>query len=266
MPFFKGAKRKSYLVGAILRMSSYSCMFFCWPLLRSSDDLPPLTSRQERRRTSSHRGIDNTVESWDFSLSPTSSMTRHSRQASLGSAGLGVASPTTSIFRECDELEIAEEVAAVGDNDEEVSGGALDQVEEIQAEADTSEDPGPSSSQLEVASTPATSACDTDDPIAVAPSAPIPVPVPARPDSRTLTRSTTRISAITSSSPVSESRPLSLSASTTSTPTISLWRKLKRVTSAGNMKGRTEQQEDSSGKGRKRKSVMGNFLARGAGE
>ncbi|KAF8624867.1 hypothetical protein AX15_005744 [Amanita polypyramis BW_CC] len=61
MPFFKGTKKKSYLVGAILR------------------DLPPLTQRLERvikHSTVIHR----TIDSWDFATtisSPGSSIRRH---------------------------------------------------------------------------------------------------------------------------------------------------------------------------------------------
>ncbi|KAK7694252.1 hypothetical protein QCA50_001432 [Cerrena zonata] len=53
--FFKGAKKKGYLVNTILK------------------ELPPLAQRQERRKQPSimtHR----TIDSWDFSLSPTTSV------------------------------------------------------------------------------------------------------------------------------------------------------------------------------------------------
>lgn len=56
--FFKGAKKKGYLVNTILK------------------DLPPLTQRQERRKQPSiitHR----TIDSWDFSQSPTTSVYSH---------------------------------------------------------------------------------------------------------------------------------------------------------------------------------------------
>lgn len=57
-PFFRAAKKKSYLVSAILK------------------DLPPLTQRQERRVLSRIASV-NSVESWDFTTtihSPTASI------------------------------------------------------------------------------------------------------------------------------------------------------------------------------------------------
>ena len=50
MPFFKSAKKKSYLVGAILA------------------GLPPLAMRQERRRRPPSLMAQRTTDSWDFSL------------------------------------------------------------------------------------------------------------------------------------------------------------------------------------------------------
>ncbi|KAL4069468.1 kinase-like domain-containing protein, partial [Scleroderma citrinum] len=51
MPFFKGAKKKSYLVGVILA------------------GLPPLAMRQERRKRPPSLMAQRTMDSWDFSLS-----------------------------------------------------------------------------------------------------------------------------------------------------------------------------------------------------
>ncbi|GLB36455.1 putative serine/Threonine protein kinases, catalytic domain [Lyophyllum shimeji] len=63
-PFFKGAKKKSYLVGAILK------------------DLPPLAQRQERRVTKNTQTM-HSLDSWDFATttlhSPTPSL--HQRRA-----------------------------------------------------------------------------------------------------------------------------------------------------------------------------------------
>ncbi|KAJ6604282.1 kinase-like protein [Mycena vulgaris] len=59
-PFFKASKKKSYLVGAILK------------------DLPPLTHRQERR-IAHGTPVHGTVDSWDFATtvnSPTSTVRR----------------------------------------------------------------------------------------------------------------------------------------------------------------------------------------------
>jgi serine/threonine-protein kinase OSR1/STK39 len=53
-PFFRAAKDKSYLVGAILK------------------DLPPLTHRQERRVVP-HITSENSVDSWDFPATPLAS-------------------------------------------------------------------------------------------------------------------------------------------------------------------------------------------------
>ncbi|KAK2462029.1 hypothetical protein APHAL10511_006492 [Amanita phalloides] len=62
MPFFKGAKKMSYLVGAILK------------------DLPPLTKRLERCAINHNTVIHRTIDSWDFTStvqSPGSSIRRH---------------------------------------------------------------------------------------------------------------------------------------------------------------------------------------------
>jgi len=61
LPFFKGAKKKSYLVGAILK------------------DLPPLTQRLERCLINHNTVNHRTVDSWDFTTtihSPGSSVRR----------------------------------------------------------------------------------------------------------------------------------------------------------------------------------------------
>ncbi|OAX44846.1 kinase-like protein [Rhizopogon vinicolor AM-OR11-026] len=52
-PFFKSAKKKSYLVSTIL------------------DGLPPLTMRQERRRRQPSMVSHGTMDSWDFSVTET---------------------------------------------------------------------------------------------------------------------------------------------------------------------------------------------------
>lgn len=56
-PFFKNAKKKSYLVGTVL------------------DGLPPLTMRQERRHHPESLTTQRTTESWDFGSTITSSQT-----------------------------------------------------------------------------------------------------------------------------------------------------------------------------------------------
>ncbi|CAL1696199.1 unnamed protein product [Somion occarium] len=61
MSFFRGAKKKGYLVGTILK------------------DLPPLTQRQERRKQPSIM-THATMESWDFSQSPTTSVGHHAHR------------------------------------------------------------------------------------------------------------------------------------------------------------------------------------------
>jgi len=61
-PFFKSAKRASYLVGTIL------------------DGLPPLTTRQERRRLPENLTILRTTDSWDFGLTIISSQIPSSTQ------------------------------------------------------------------------------------------------------------------------------------------------------------------------------------------
>ncbi|KAF8078302.1 kinase-like domain-containing protein [Lyophyllum atratum] len=62
-PFFKAAKKRSYLVGAILK------------------DLPPLTQRQERR-VAHNSGTMHSLDSWDFAattLSPVTPCLHHRR-------------------------------------------------------------------------------------------------------------------------------------------------------------------------------------------
>ncbi|KAH8120664.1 kinase-like protein [Phellopilus nigrolimitatus] len=65
-PFFKGAKRKNYIVGAILK------------------DLPPLTSRQERRASNRLTAPSrSSMSSWDFSLElPHTPSTQHGHHRS----------------------------------------------------------------------------------------------------------------------------------------------------------------------------------------
>ncbi|KAK7468659.1 hypothetical protein VKT23_003163 [Stygiomarasmius scandens] len=61
-PFFKGTKKKSYLIGAILK------------------DLPPLSSRQERRVLPKNAQTTRSVDSWDFPTllhSPTNTNRRN---------------------------------------------------------------------------------------------------------------------------------------------------------------------------------------------
>ncbi|KAF8446161.1 kinase-like domain-containing protein [Boletus edulis BED1] len=75
-PFFKSAKKKSYLVGTIL------------------DGLPPLTMRQERCRRPESPMLQRTADSWDFGSTTiscqVSSLNRHSpkivQKSSLGTA------------------------------------------------------------------------------------------------------------------------------------------------------------------------------------
>ncbi|PSS37097.1 hypothetical protein PHLCEN_2v1063 [Hermanssonia centrifuga] len=67
--FFKGAKKKGYLVGTVLK------------------GLPPLVQRQERRQLPSLM-THTTMDSWDFALTEVGSMGGISR----------VASPTTSVY------------------------------------------------------------------------------------------------------------------------------------------------------------------------
>ncbi|KAF8168254.1 kinase-like domain-containing protein [Crassisporium funariophilum] len=69
-PFFKAAKKKSYIVGAILK------------------DLPPLTQRQERRVVNNIQSA-NSMDSWDFATtihSPTTSVYRRRALEDLVSA------------------------------------------------------------------------------------------------------------------------------------------------------------------------------------
>ncbi|KAJ7042640.1 kinase-like protein [Mycena alexandri] len=79
-PFFKGSKKKSYLVGAILK------------------DLPPLTHRQERRVA--HRAtVHGTVDSWDFATTLGSpNANRHALLEQLASEGFEAHSNKDPVF------------------------------------------------------------------------------------------------------------------------------------------------------------------------
>ncbi|KAI0344126.1 kinase-like protein [Trametopsis cervina] len=71
MAWFRGAKKKGYLVGKVLK------------------GLPPLTTRQERRAVGQGTTLTHwTAASWDFSLT----------HASAGAGGVRMASPTASVY------------------------------------------------------------------------------------------------------------------------------------------------------------------------
>lgn len=104
-PFFKTAKKESFLVGKILK------------------GLPPLARRQERVKADRHRTLAS-VESWDFAAtlashpgSPTSTHFGHSSHPS---------SPTTTHFRRPHSLLIAEDKARKrsGSASNSIRGGA----------------------------------------------------------------------------------------------------------------------------------------------
>jgi len=93
MPFFKGAKRKSFLVGPGGILTG----------------LPPLTQRQERRIKPSTGMVARTIDSWDFTTtlrSPMTSVVEHGKggsgghghkRSSTGSRHSPRTSPTTSV-------------------------------------------------------------------------------------------------------------------------------------------------------------------------
>lgn len=68
-PFFRAAKKKSYLVGAILSESFNHVILAYHPHL-APEELPPLTQRQERRVVNRISSV-NSVESWDFTTTVT---------------------------------------------------------------------------------------------------------------------------------------------------------------------------------------------------
>lgn len=95
--FFRGAKRKSFLVNTLLR------------------ELPPLTQRQERRKLPSIIG-QRTMDSWDFSsvaTSPTTSVYSRHKRSELGTL------PSDGVF-EIDDTNDGE----VGDDDDDDDGGS----------------------------------------------------------------------------------------------------------------------------------------------
>jgi serine/threonine protein kinase len=75
-PFFRSAKKKSYLVSNILK------------------DLPPLTTRQERRKLASAHPTRISIGSWDFAHSPTATMDGRWKSGMMGPAS-GWATPRT---------------------------------------------------------------------------------------------------------------------------------------------------------------------------
>lgn len=82
-PFFRSAKKKGHLVGAILK------------------NLPPLTKRQERRKLNSVRGTLSEVPSWDFSSNPVSLIPGSSNYTTI-------LSPTRSRSRAPSSNDVAE--------------------------------------------------------------------------------------------------------------------------------------------------------------
>jgi serine/threonine-protein kinase OSR1/STK39 len=70
-PFFKASKKKYYLVGAILSVYSLVGLVTGLILTTRTEDLPPLSERQERR-AAHHPQALHIVDSWDFAttLSP----------------------------------------------------------------------------------------------------------------------------------------------------------------------------------------------------
>lgn len=91
-PFFRGAKKKSYLVGAILK------------------DLPPLALRQERRPLPS-TPLHKTVDSWDFTTTVAESLQSFHRRHPLS----GIESNPEALFEMEAEAEAAEDESD-GDN------------------------------------------------------------------------------------------------------------------------------------------------------
>lgn len=73
-PFFKSAKKKSYLVGTIL------------------NGLPPLTMRQERRRLPESMNTQRTTDSWDFGSTAMNSLA-----SSLNAAGPRIVQKTKTL-------------------------------------------------------------------------------------------------------------------------------------------------------------------------
>lgn len=76
-PFFRNAKKKSYLVGTVLSKNNFPThkkpFWLTGNYLILSESLPPLTQRQERRKRASST-FHNTMDSWDFSNTLTRSL------------------------------------------------------------------------------------------------------------------------------------------------------------------------------------------------
>lgn len=102
-PFFRNAKKKSYLVGTVLK------------------SLPPLTQRQERRKRTSST-FHSTMDSWDFSISLS-----HSVKRPLSVSGSSLALPdevphTTEPVFELDEERTTDRGRPQDDSEESSSG------------------------------------------------------------------------------------------------------------------------------------------------
>lgn len=114
-PFFKSAKKKSYLVGTIL------------------NGLPPLTARQERRRLPDSLNAQRTTDSWDFSSTAMSSLA-----SSLNAAGPRIVQKTKT-------LSITSER---NHGDEQETRGHLSKDNNGEPPRQTTEEPSPKTSPL----------------------------------------------------------------------------------------------------------------------
>lgn len=229
-PFFKSAKKKSYLVGAIL------------------DGLPPLSQRQERRSRPSAISAQGTIDSWDFSLtaSPTSSLPLRPGYLRKGSHGSVRKSTDSSAAGPESVFEFEEEVGArvrspVNNVD------VVNEDDEQQTEQSVSDPPSPpddSPSPWSSTSSGNGTSVENVAPIliqgsgksTVIGSTSLPVPVPSRSDSQPNIETYLLPSSIVGPLVSSSSSPIPISglvASTSAPPNLSqalssasIWRKL----------------------------------------
>lgn len=127
-PFFRNAKKKSYLVGTVLSEDLLSPLKTRsrLPITDQSypEALPPLAERQERRKRDSS-SFHNTLDSWDFSSTLSLSAKRSLSTSRRSSLHPDSASHTTDPVFELDEDQVIEKRQLQEDNEksEESSSG-----------------------------------------------------------------------------------------------------------------------------------------------
>ncbi|KAJ6519459.1 kinase-like domain-containing protein [Mycena sanguinolenta] len=210
-PFFKSSKKKSYLVGAILK------------------DLPPLTQRQERR-AARVATLHGTIDSWDFATTLNSPL-RHSgeeghfneepvfemdgegRKVKRQSYRFSNTRGVLEIEPESQELDSEPEPAPELESESEPEHWK----ERPSSPSEPSSDPEPSSSSMSSPASPPPTSYPTGvanfEDLTLFPPPSLPVPVPKTPSTLSKTLTVTPSPPSVASSPISPSGYISSSAS-----------------------------------------------------